>query len=437
MEKSGILSQSSGLIERLRRHPWTLGAAGALSALGMAGAFAVAQPDEQPLKVTTVVEQLDRLAGRPLALGDAAFLREERIQRGDTLGNVLSRLDVQEPEALAFLRTDPSTRVMHQQLAPGKVVVARTSAAGDLLTLYFPLNGKDSALVVERAGGKLEAREKALRFETQTVMKSAEIRSSLFEASDAAGIPDGVAVQLAEIFSGDIDFHRDLRKHDHFTVVYEMQYLSGQPARAGRILAAEFVNDGKAHRAIAFEQAGKTSYYGADGKSLRKAFLRSPLEFSRVTSGFSMRFHPILQEWRAHKGVDYGAPAGTRVRATGDGVVDFAGRQGGYGNIVVIRHAGNYATAYGHLKGFAAGIRKGARVGQGETVGYVGQTGWATGPHLHYEFRVGDRQVDPLALNLPVALPLEASQLAAFKAQAAPLAARLDLLRNSDLAALE
>lgn len=437
MEKSGILSQSSGLIERLRRHPWTLGAAGALSALGMATAFAVSVPGQETVRIETVVEQLDRLSGRPLDLGDAAFLHEERIQRGDTLGNVLSRLGVQEPEALAFLRTDPSTRPMHQQLVPGKVVVARTSADGDLHALYFPLNGKDSALVVERTGGELEAREQALRFETQTLMKSAEIRSSLFEATDDAGIPDGVAVQLAEIFSGDIDFHRDLRKGDRFAVVYEMQYLSGQPARAGNILAAEFSNGGKAYRAIRFGQGARAGYYTADGKSLRKAFLRSPLEFSRVTSGFSMRFHPILKEWRAHRGVDYGAPAGTRVRSTGDGVVDFAGRQGGYGNVVVIRHAGQYSTAYGHLKGFAPGIRKGSRVNQGDTIGYVGQTGWATGPHLHYEFRVDGRQVNPLALNLPLAVPLEARELASFKAQAAPLAARLDLLRDSKLAALE
>lgn len=437
MEKSGILTQSTSLIERLRHHRWTIGLAGSVSALGMAAALAVAPSDNETVNVKTVIENLGIQGTQTISLGKESFLREERIQRGDTVGNILARLGIQEPEALEFIRTNPATRVMHQQLAPGKAVTAQTSENGDLRALYFPLNGKDTALVVERANGRLLAHEKALRFETQTVMKTAEIRNSLFGATDAAGIPDSVATQMAEIFGGDIDFHRDLRKDDRFTVIYEMQYLSGQPARSGRILAAEFVNNGKTYRAIHFEQDGKSSYYTADGKSLRKAFLRSPLEFSRVTSGFAMRFHPILQQWRAHKGVDYGAPAGTRVRATGDGVVDFAGRQGGYGNLVIIKHNGNYSTAYGHLQGFGAGIRTGSRISQGDTLGYVGQTGWATGPHLHYEFRINNQQVNPLALNLPTSLPLEAAQLARFKTHAAPLANDLDLLRSTNLSALE
>ncbi|HJW26195.1 MAG TPA: peptidoglycan DD-metalloendopeptidase family protein [Rhodocyclaceae bacterium] len=437
MEKSGILTQSPKAFERFERHRWTLALGGAFSALGMAAAIAVANPDEGTANVKTVIEQLAVQGAKPVELGDTGFLREERIQRGDTLGAILMRLGVQEPEALEFVRTSPETRVMHQQLVPGKVVSAQTTDSGELRTLYFPLNGKDATLVVERLNGRLAAHEKALRFETQTVMKTGEIRTSLFGATDDAGIPDAVATQMAEIFSGDIDFHRDLRKSDRFTVIYEMQYLSGQPARAGRILAAEFVNNGKSFRAVQFMQDGRSAYYSPEGKSLRKAFLRSPLEFSRVTSGFAMRFHPILQQWRAHKGVDYGAPPGTKVRATGDGTVDFAALQGGYGKLVVIKHNGNYSTAYGHLKDFGPGIRKGARVSQGETIGYVGQTGWATGPHLHYEFRINSQPVNPLALNLPTSVPLEASQLARFKAEAAPLATRLDLLRNTNLAALD
>lgn len=437
MEKSGILTQSPNLIERLRHHRWTISVAGTLSALGVATALAVAPNNNESVNIKTVVEKLGFRNLQPISIGDTSFLHEERIQRGDTVGSILARLGIREPEALEFIRTSPTMRVMHQQLAPGKTVSAQTSGNGDLQALYFPLNGKESALVVERANGRLAAHEKALRFETQTVMKTAQIRSSLFGATDAAGIPDSIATQLADIFGGDIDFHRDLRKDDRFTVIYEMHYLSGQAARSGRILAAEFVNNGKTYRAIHFDQGGKSAYYTAEGKSLRKAFLRSPLEFSRVTSGFAMRFHPILQEWRAHKGVDYGAPAGTRVRATGDGLVEFAGRQGGYGNVVIIKHNGNYSTAYGHLQGFAPGMKKGSRVSQGDILGYVGQTGWATGPHLHYEFRINSQQVNPLTLNLPTSLPLEAPQHQRFKTHASPLLSQLDMLHGTNLSALE
>jgi murein DD-endopeptidase MepM/ murein hydrolase activator NlpD len=272
------------------------------------------------------------------------------------------------------------------------------------------------------------------------VARSGEIRNSLFGATDAAGIPDAIAIQLAEIFSTDIDFYRDLRKGDRFSLVYEVLSQRGQPVRTGRILAAEFTNDQKAYSAYWFQaEDGKGGYYSADGKNLRKAFLRSPLEFSRVTSGFSSgRLHPVLNIMRAHKGIDYGAPTGTRVRSVSDGTVDFAGRQGGFGNLVVIKHQGAYSTAYGHLNGFAAGIRKGTRVNQGDTIGYVGQTGLATGPHLHYEFRVNAQQVNPLAVNLPSAVPLAAAQIGQFKSLTAPLRTELAVARQQvNLAALE
>ena len=215
-------------------------------------------------------------------------------------------------------------------------------------------------------------------------------------------------------------------------------FNQGQPTRTGRILATEFVNNGKPYSAVWFESKDGQGYYTAEGKNIRKAFLRSPLEFSRVTSGFShSRFHPIHQTWRAHKGVDYGAPIGTRIKATGDGVVEFAGKQGGYGNLVVIRHQGRFTTHYGHLNGFAAGIRKGARVNQGDIVGYVGKTGWATGPHLHYEFRINNVHQNPLAVALPSAPPLTPQQMAEFKLHAGPLVYRLEQIRGMNLALLD
>ncbi|NJD33996.1 MAG: M23 family metallopeptidase [Betaproteobacteria bacterium] len=372
-----------------------------------------------------------------------SFLHEERVQRGDTVMGLLQRLAVDDPSAIDFLKASATTQSLFRQLSPGKNLTARTGPQGELQTLIFPLNGgKDQALVVERKAGdegeRFSAKEQALPLEIQVVMKTAEIRSSLFGASDAAGIPDSVATQLADIFGGDIDFHRDLRKGDRFAVIYESINHLGRPVRSGRILAAEFVNNGKTYRAAWFALAGGENsggYYTADGKNIRKAFLRSPLEFSRITSGFSTaRFHPVLQKWRAHKGVDYGAPTGTRVKATGDGMVEYVGVQGGYGKVVILRHQNRFTTLYGHLSGFAPGLRRGSRVGQGDVIGFVGATGLASGPHLHYEFRVNDVHQNPLAMALPSAPPLEPQQLGLFRTNTGPHLARLDLIRGFNLA---
>ena len=387
-----------------------------------------------------VVEQLALPALVAEGDNNQSFLREEKVQRGDTVMGLLQRLGVDDPAAAGFLKSSASTQALFRQLSPGKNLTARTGPQGGLQTLVFPLNGgKDQALVVERNGDGFSASEQALPLETQVVMKSAEIRYSLFGASDAAGIPDSVATQLADIFGGDIDFHRDLRKGDRFAVIYESINYLGRPVRSGRILAAEFVNNGKSYRAAWFaDPAGgenSSGYYTADGKNIRKAFLRSPLEFSRITSGFSSaRFHPVLQKWRAHKGVDYGAPTGTRVKATGDAVVEYVGMQGGYGKVVILRHQNRYTTLYGHLSGFASGLRKGNRVGQGDVIGFVGATGLASGPHLHYEFRVNDVHQNPLAMALPSAPPLAPQQIGLFRTQTGALLARIDLIRGFNLA---
>ncbi|MBK6401198.1 MAG: M23 family metallopeptidase [Rhodocyclaceae bacterium] len=372
---------------------------------------------------------------------DTTFVQETRIRKGDTVVSLAARLGMDDDKALAFLRHDATAATIFRQMSPGKPVTAKVSADGTLVSLVFPLNGgNDRALLVEQsASDGFRASEQALPLDTVVLMKSGEIRHSLFGATDAAGIPDGVATQLVDIFGGDIDFHRDLRKGDRFSVIYESINHLGKPVRTGRVVAAEFINDGVAHRAIWFNAGdGQGGYYTADGKSLRKAFLRSPLEFSRVTSGFSTaRFHPVLKEVRAHKGIDYGAPTGTRVKATGDAVVEFAGRQGGYGNVIILRHQGRHETVYGHLSGFAAGIRKGSRVVQGDVIGYVGATGIATGPHLHYEFRVGGEHRNPLTVALPGATPLAPSQLARFHDQASAILSRLDAIGATNLALLD
>jgi murein DD-endopeptidase MepM/ murein hydrolase activator NlpD len=275
--------------------------------------------------------------------------------------------------------------------------------------------------------------------EKRIQIRTGEIRSNLFAATDEVGLPDPAANQLSEIFGGDIDFHRDLRKGDKFTVIYEMNYLNGEPARTGRIISAEFVNNGHAYRAAYFQTTEFTGdYYSPDGKSMRKAFLRSPLEFSRVSSGFSKsRFHPILNKWRAHKGVDYAAPMGAKVKVTSDGVVSFVGRQGGYGNVVMVTHQGNFTTVYGHLSRFASGIHKGQRLGQGQIVGYVGMTGLASGPHLHYEFKMNGVQRDPLKVALPDGKPISNEQKADFVASTRDLFGQLALWRNTHVARLD
>ena len=237
-------------------------------------------------------------------------------------------------------------------------------------------------------------------------MASGTIQTSLFAATDDARIPDPVAVQLAEIFSGDIDFHRALRKGDRFSVVYETLEGDGEPMRSGRVLSAEFVNKGKTYQAMWFQDpstAGvdasartKGAYYTLDGQSLKRSLLASPMEFSRVTSGFKMRFHPILQKWIAHQGVDYAAPTGTAVRSVGDGVVEFAGVQNGYGNVIFIGHRDHKTTVYAHLN--RIDVKRGQHVSQSEVIGAVGSTGWATGPHLHFELRIDGAYHDPLTI---------------------------------------
>ena len=398
--------------------------------VGIMAAFGIA-PDTitDTIERTSVVEQI-ALPALPSA-GDAteSYWREARIERGDTIASILQRLQIDDASAGQVLQRTSEARLLYR-LIPGRTIRAHTTAAGQLLALRY-LNGTQ-LLKIDREGDALVVSEGAAEVETRLHMRSGEIRSSLFAATDAAGMSDAVASQIAEVFSTDIDFHRDLRKGDRFAAVYEVQYHQGEPVKTGRLLSAEFVNNGKTFQAVWFQNPdGEGGYYTPDGKNIRKAFLRSPLEFSRISSGFTIsRFHPVLQTWRAHKGVDYAAPTGTRVRATGDGIIEFVGRQGGYGNLVVLRHQSKYTTWYGHLSGFAPGMQKGKRIVQGDVIGFVGSTGIATGPHLHYEFRTNDVHQDPLRVAMPPAPPLALQHRAAFDENARPLAERLALVRQ-------
>jgi murein DD-endopeptidase MepM/ murein hydrolase activator NlpD len=388
------------------------------------------------LPVRLVVEELPLVMHAAASDTATTFTREERIQRGDRISDLLERLQVRDDAAELALRNNKQARSLHH-LVPGRTVRAVTAADGRLINLRYL--DDDNLLAVDCGDHGCKVSEEAPQLERRVLMKGAEIRQSLFGATDAAGLSDTIAIQIADIFSSEIDFHRDLRKGDRFSVIYEVYYNRGETVRTGRVLAAEFINQGKPYNAVWFEYAPKQGgYYSLDGKNLRKQFLRTPLEFSRVTSGYTnARFHPILQRWGAHKGIDYGAPTGTRVKATADGVVDIAGRQGGYGNLIVLRHQSKYTTWYGHLSGFAKGLHKGKRVMQGEVIGFVGATGLATGPHLHYEFRVNDAQQNPLRVAMPEAPPITAEQKPRFAALAQPLGEQLSLLRTTNLARLD
>lgn len=434
--KKPILARFDGRGESKRCLRWIV-ALCSLPFFGMVTAFGTA-PDTvfSFVPTRTVVESLDVFRPTPPAAASQVYWREAHFGRGDTVSDLLGRLGASDEETRAFLLGVKPGRSL-QMLRPGTAVQARSADDGSLLALRY-MADKSRLIGFDKQGAEFKAFEQQLSPAPQQQMKSGEIRSSLFAATDAAGVSDSVAMQLADIFAGDIDFHRDLRRGDKFTVIYEMFYHEGRAIKSGRLLAAEFINQGRSYRAVWFQDAeGKGGYYTPEGKNLRKAFLRSPLEFSRVSSGFAMRFHPILQQWRAHKGIDYAAPIGTQVKATADGTVEFAGRQGGYGNVVMVKHQGGFSTSYAHLSSFTRGLKKGARVQQGEVIGRVGQTGWATGPHLHYEFRVNDQVRNPLTIALPAALPVPAQQLAAFSAVSAPLATGLNLLRNTNLALLE
>jgi murein DD-endopeptidase MepM/ murein hydrolase activator NlpD len=435
-----MLTQNTLSQERKLKLRWLV-AMSSLPLLGVITAFGIMPQTEiitAPQK--TVVEEVAMPQTTPVATDTSIFWRNERVQRGDTVAELLRRLNVEDAAASEFLRTNQATESL-RHLAAGKTVQAETGSNGRLVALRY-LNSSGSQVVIEKnAGTKAGFRVSLLppQLEQRLIMRSGVIRNTLFDATDEAGLPEATASQLVEIFGGDIDFHRDLRKGDKFSVTYEVTYSNGEPVRSGRIQAAEFVNQGKAYRVVFFQtDSTHGDYYTPDGKSVRKAFLRSPVEFSRISSGFTLaRFHPILQKWRAHKGVDYAAPMGTKVKVTADGTVEFAGQQGGYGNMILVNHQGHYSTVYGHLSRFASGLHRGQHVSQGEIIGYVGMTGWATGPHLHYEFRIDGQQTDPLRVALPNATPISASQKAAFEEATRKLTDRLGLMNNTSVAQLD
>ncbi|WP_353615749.1 M23 family metallopeptidase [Methylobacillus flagellatus] len=411
----------------------------ALPLFGIYAAFGIApQTITQDIVTQTITEEVALPVSEAVAFNESSYWQTEVVRRDDTLDSLIDRLNIKNAEAIGFLKYNNEASLIAAHLRPGRIIRSETNAAGVLSRLEYQVT-PEQTLTIEAADNGYRLVKDSPDVVMRSVFKSATINSSLFGATDAAEIPDQVAIQLAEIFSSDIDFHSDLRKGDRLVVVYEVGYSHGEPVRSGKVLAAEFVNNGKSYRAVLFRHPdGHSNYYTPEGKSLHKSFLRSPLEFTRISSGFSLgRFHPILQRMRAHKGVDYAAPTGTRVKAAADGTVDFVGVKGGYGNVVILRHDNGMKTVYGHLSKFSQGLRSGKKVSQSDIIGYVGMSGMATGPHLHYELLLNNQHRDPLRVALPTAVPIPAKYRQEFNLASSNLVAQLELLSRRQVAVLE
>ncbi len=410
---AGLHAASRRAGQFLTAHPRSVSAAVVVALAGFAatafGLAPLALDDASPTQrlVTQSVAPIGLEAQlEALASHDIALYRSDITRSNDNVNSLFRRLNVNDASAAAFLRTDRVAKLLLSGQG-GKMVRVSTGASGKLeeLTARYPAESVDlrgthfTRLTVSKENGQWVAGIETAPLAAQVRLGSGTIRNSLFAATDASRIPDPVAVQMAEIFANDIDFRRELRRGDTFSVVYEALMADGEPVTwgksSGKVLAAEFVSNGKSYSAVWFKDtvSGKGAYFDLAGLSKIRSFLSSPMEFSRMTSGFAMRMHPILNTWKQHKGVDFGAPMGTDVRSVGDGTVDFAGVQRGYGNVVEIRHSRDRSTLYAHLSRIH--VRQGQRVDQGAVIGAVGATGWATGPHLHFEFKMAGVQVDP------------------------------------------
>ena len=372
----------------------------------------------------------------PTIAADTTWI-EEKVKRGDSLAKIFSRLGL-SPSLLHRIVNSSEEAKQLARIKPGETLRVLTDDAGNLIKLVLQRNAIRSLHIQPGDEGFL-TRLVERQLETRIAQSGGTITNSLYESAQRAGLSDDLIMELANIFGWDIDFALEIRAGDSFNLIYEEEYLDGELFDNGNILAAEFVNRGNVYRAIRFQdEQGNSSYFSPDGSSMRKAFLRAPVDFRRISSGFrTARWHPVLGKKRPHKGVDYAAATGTPIRASGDGRVIFRGKKGGYGRTVIIKHGNQYTTLYAHMSRFNGKVKNGSRVQQGQTIGYVGKSGLATGPHLHYEFRVNGIHRNPLTGKIPAAAPIDKRYKSDFKLQSEPLLARLDLLSRTQLATAE
>jgi murein DD-endopeptidase MepM/ murein hydrolase activator NlpD len=360
--------------------------------------------------------------------------KEVVVSKGDTLSTLFDKVGLPAAAVHDVLASDKQAK-QFSQLKHGQVLQFELSANGQLKQLHSKISDLETISLSKTDKGYTFNREVA-KPNVRTVYAHGVINSSLSLSAQRAGLSHSMTMDMASVFGYDIDFAQDIRQGDEFDVIYEQKVVNGKTVGTGSILSARFTNRGKTYTAIRYtNKQGTSNYYTAEGNSMRKAFIRTPVDFARISSLFSMgRKHPILNKIRAHQGVDYAAPRGTPIKATGDGKVILAGRRGGYGNTVIIQHGETYRTLYGHMQGFAKGIQNGSNVKQGQVIGYIGTTGLSTGPHLHYEFQVNGVHVDPLGQKLPMADPIAKTEKQRFLQQSQPLMARMDQEKATMLA---
>ena len=381
-----------------------------------------------PVETDTVTPPIAETELSKAGSSDRGLWTEVTVRKGDTLSDILKRQGYDGNEISRVIQSNPEAHVF-RQVHPGQTLRLRAEAGRPWQELVYETDPGEAFHLI-RQEGRFDLTKEIRAFETRIAHVSGTIESSLFEDGQEAGLSDALIMKLAEIFGWDIDFALDLRSGDSFSVIYEEKYWQGQKVADGPILAAEFINQGRVFRAIAYRDInGYTSYFTPEGMSMRRPFLRTPVEFSRITSRFSTgRLHPLLKKWRAHKGVDYGAPVGTPVRATSSGRILSLGWNGGYGKRIVIRHNATYSTLYAHLSRFITSLRVGSFVDQGQTIGYVGATGLASGPHLHYEFQVDGMHRNPLTFRFPGSTPIAGEHRDDFARMAKTWNQRLDLI---------
>ena len=417
-------------------------AIGAATSLAAVTAFGVAPLTAPPLPPAQMTVEAVSLAPEVMP-AESGFAQQEKVRRGETLASLMVRLGVDDPAFAAFVRRDPVGRRL-LELKAGRTVSTLVAADGTLERLAYRIATDDGdtlglRLVIARQGDGFVAAVEDVPVERSVETRSAEIRRTLVEALDESDIPDNVVTRMADIFGTDVDLKRGLHRGDRLRVVYETLREAGslEPPIVGRILAVQFRGGSRKLEAVWFDRAdGTGGYHAFDGRSLARSFLASPLEFTRISSGFSQsRLHPVMRDWRAHKGVDLPAPIGTHVRTVANGTIDYVGQQRGYGNVVVVRHDARHMTLYAHLHQFADGLEPGAAVRQGDLIGTVGQTGWATGPHLHFEFHIDGQHVDPMAVVAQEPIrALQGDDRVRFNALAGQYRARFGLL-DTQLAA--